>query len=33
MNQEIIFVELEERISSISEEKAMYTEEEVIELA
>lgn len=32
MNQDITFVELEERISSISEEKAMYTEEETIEL-
>ncbi|HCM60971.1 MAG TPA: pantocin A family RiPP [Morganella sp. (in: Bacteria)] len=32
MNNEIIFSELDERISSISEEIAMYTEEEDIEL-
>lgn len=32
MNSETIFVDLEERISSINEENAMYTEGNEIEL-
>ncbi|WP_317418469.1 MULTISPECIES: pantocin A family RiPP [unclassified Morganella (in: enterobacteria)] len=32
MENEVIFTDLEERVSSISEEIAMYTEEQLIEL-